>query len=167
MGSWLSSYYPLLNLHRPWQSSGLENEFQLTDGDFQGVNLPKGSMKPSILVDDSDPWLGSERLHRNLFWLSDGRKFPQCVGIVRLETNCRTQPAGGDKKSIWTTCQYAKMPIMCMYGMYVCIYIYVYIHQCIYILAIICHYMYQTTSTPSIIQRDGKDSRLLNIAKFL
>ena len=59
------------------------------------------------------------------------------------------------------------MPIMCMYGMYVCIYIYVYIHQCIYILAIICHYMYQTTSTPSIIQRDGKDSRLLNIAKFL
>jgi hypothetical protein len=126
MGSWLSSYYPLLNLHRPWQSSGLENEFQLTDGDFQGVNLPKGSMKPSILVDDSDPWLGSERLHRNLFWLSDGRKFPQCVGIVRLETNCRTQPAGGDKKSIWTTCQYAKMPIMCMYGMYVCIYICIY-----------------------------------------
>ena len=168
MGSWLSSYYPLLNLHRPWQSSGLENEFQLTDGDFQGVNLPKGSMKPSILVDDSDPWLGSERLHRNLFWLSDGRKFPQCVGIVRLETNCRTQPAGGIKNQFEQHANMLRCQLCaCMACMYVYIYIYVYIHQCIYILAIICHYMYQTTSTPSIIQRDGKDSRLLNIAKFL
>lgn len=85
------------------------------------------------------------------------------IPTVCFETNCRTQPAGGDKKSIWTTCQYAKMPIMCMYGMYVCIYIC--IHQCIYILAIICHYMYQTTSTPSIIQRDGKRQQAFEYCK--
>ena len=36
------SYYPLVNKHRPWQSSGLEDQFPLNIGDFQGqhVNLP-------------------------------------------------------------------------------------------------------------------------------
>ena len=87
-------------------------------------------MKPSILVDDSDPWLGSERLHRNLFWLSDGRKFPQCVGIVRLETNCRTQPAGGIKNQFE---QHANMLRCQLCACMACMYVYIYMYTSVYI----------------------------------